>query len=186
MALAEESELTSIMMDYRRGTPLSQASWDRASRVFPQGISDHAKWVAAVPVFADAAVGSHIINIDGHDCVDPVMGSRPWVVRHSHLKMVATVKGSASRMFNPTRSTTDAIVFAHSPKAHVPHLESLSFDNTGSDSTRSAARPVMGRALIAKFEGNAHGPDDLSLISTNSSRFAGPRGAPRRSSPVLP
>lgn len=185
MAIAKESEPTSITEDYRRRTPRSHALWDRASHAFPQGVSGQAKWFAPYPVFVEAASGSHIVDVDGHDYVDLLMGAGPLLVGHNHPEVVAAVTAQASRMFNPMMPTVQSIEYAERLQGHMPHLERLRFVNTGSEATRSAARvarAATGRTLIAKFEGNYHGSDDLFLISTHSSELAGTRARPE---PVL-
>ncbi len=122
MAIADESESTSITEDYRRRTPVSHTLWGRASHAFPQGISGQAKWFAPYPVFVEVAHGSHIVDVDGHDYVDLLMGAGPLLVGHSHPDVVAAVMAQASRMFNPMMPTTQSIEYAERLQRHMPHL----------------------------------------------------------------
>ncbi len=185
MAVSDQLHATLSLDDYADATARSRALWERASDVFPQGISGQAKWFAPYPVFVNSAQGSHITDVDGRDYVDLLMGAGPLLLGHGHPYVVEAVQRQAARMFNPMMPNEQSIELAERLQGHMPHLERMRFVNTGSEATRSAvrvARAATGRTLIAKFEGNYHGSDDLFLISTHSTSLPGTRERPE---PVL-
>ena len=185
MAAADQIHALPNAECYAEGSARSRALWQRASAVFPQGVSGQAKWFEPYPVFVESARGSHITDVDGHDYVDLLMGAGPLLVGHGHPQVVEAVQQQAARMFNPMMPNQRAVEFAERLQGHMPHLERIRFANTGSEATRSAvrvARAATGRTVIAKFEGNYHGSDDLFLISTHSTSLRGTRERPE---PVL-
>lgn len=170
---------------YQAGTSRSGQLWERATAVFPQGVSGQAKWFAPYPVFVERAAGAYIYDADGREYVDLLMGAGPMLIGHSHPAVVEAVRDQATRMFNPMMPNAASVDFAERLQGHMPHLERIRFANTGSEATRSAirvARAATGRTTIAKFEGNYHGSDDLFLISTHSVDLP---GTPERPQPVL-
>jgi glutamate-1-semialdehyde 2,1-aminomutase len=161
---------------YTNRTVASEALWRRASEVFPQGISGAAKYYAPYPVFIRSAAGSRIVDIDGNDYVDLLMGAGPMLFGHGHPGIVEAVREQVARMTNPMMPIESAVELAERIRGHMTYFERLRFVNTGSEATRSAirvARAATGRDLIAKFEGNYHGSDDAFLVSTHTHEAAG-------------
>lgn len=170
---------------FSAATPGSRALWDRASRVFPQGVSGQAKFFAPYPVFVAEARGATVIDVDRRSYVDLLMGAGPMLLGHGDPAVVAAVREQVGRMVNPMMPNAASLEFAERLQAHMPHLERLRFVNTGSEATRSAvraARAATGRLLVAKFEGNFHGSDDTFLVSTHAHELA---GSPQRPIGVL-
>lgn len=161
---------------FRATTPRSRELWERASRIFPQGVSGQAKFFAPYPVFVAEAAGATVTDVDGRSYVDLLMGAGPMLLGHGHPAVLAAVREQAGRMINPMMPNAMSLEFAERLQSHMPHLQRLRFANTGSEATRSAvraARAATGRVLIAKFEGNFHGSDDAFLVSTHSHELAG-------------
>lgn len=166
---------------YESRTPTSAALWQRASAIFPQGISGQAKFYSPYPIFVERAAGAVITDVDGRDYVDLLMGAGPLLLGHSHPAVVAAVRDQATRMINPMMPNRASLEYAERLQAHMPHLQRLRFANTGSEATRSAlrvARAATGRTKVAKFEGNYHGSDDAFLVSTHATQLAGSRQDP--------
>lgn len=170
---------------YEGQTPSSKDLWERASRVFPQGVSGQAKFFAPYPMFVERAAGACVYDVDGREYVDLLMGAGPLLLGHGQPDVIRAIRDQAERMLNPMMPTRQSIEFAERLQGHMPHLERLRFVNTGSEATRSAvrvARAATGRNKIAKFEGNYHGSDDAFLVSTHSTTLGGTRQRPQ---PVL-
>lgn len=171
--------------NYKLRTPGSAELWERASRLFPQGVSGQAKYFNPYPIFVDSARGPFIYDVDGVEYVDLLMGAGPLLLGHGHPAVVGAIRDQAGRMLNPMMPTRQSIEFGERLQGHMPHLERLRFVNTGSEATRTAvrvARAATGRTKIAKFEGNYHGSDDAFLVSTHSTKLG---GTPERPIPVL-
>ncbi|WP_203986356.1 aspartate aminotransferase family protein [Sphaerisporangium rufum] len=170
---------------FEAATPRSRELWDRARRIFPQGVSGQAKFFAPYPVFIAEASGATITDLDGRRYVDLLMGAGPLLLGHGHPAVVSAVRRQAELVINPMLPNVLSLEYAERLQAHMPHLERLRFVNTGSEATRSAiraARAATGRLKIAKFEGNYHGSDDFCLVSTHTRE---PAGSPDRPEGVL-
>lgn len=171
--------------DYRAATPRSRDLWERARDVFPQGVSGQAKYYAPYPVFAQSARGATLVDVDGREYVDLLMGAGPLLLGHGHPAVIDAVQRQLTMGVNPMAPTAMSVEFAERLRGHMPYLERLRFTNTGSEAVRSAirvARAVTGRTMVAKFEGNYHGSDDLMLVSTHSDQMS---GTDLRPEPVL-
>jgi glutamate-1-semialdehyde 2,1-aminomutase len=171
--------------EYRAGREESLRLWQRARGVLPGGVSGAAKHFAPFPLFIDSAHGAHVVDVDGNDYVDLLMGAGPMLLGHGHPHVLQAVRRQLERMTNPMLPTSLSIELAERIRGHMPHLERLRFVNTGSEATRSAlrvARAVTGRPLLAKCEGAFHGSDDEFLISTHTLT---PAGSAQRPQPVV-
>ncbi len=175
-AMTIVSDLQGTEARYRAGRDNSRGLWERASGVFPSGVSGAAKFFAPHPIFIRSAAGAHVIDADGIRYVDLLMGAGPMLFGHGHPRIVEAIREQVAQMTNPMMPVEQAIELAERIRGHMPYLERLRFVNTGSEATRSAvrvARAATGRHLIAKFEGNFHGSDDVFLVSTHSHALRG-------------
>ena len=166
---------------FRARTARSRELWTRASGVFPQGVSGAAKFFSPYPVFLREAEGSRVVDVDGNEYVDLLMGAGPMLLGHQHPAVVEAIREQVARMTNPMMPVEQSMELAERIRGHMPYLERLRFVNTGSEATRSAvrvARAATGRAKIAKCEGNFHGSDETFLVSTHSHVMEGPDTSP--------
>src|SRR3954451_9071516 len=171
----------SVEQAYRDGRAESAALWARACGVFPGGVSGAAKYFAPFPLFIRSARGSRVIDCDGNEYVDLLMGAGPMLFGHGRPEIVEAVRAQVGRMTNPMMPVERSIELAERIRGHMPYLERLRFTNTGSEATRSAirvARAATGRTLIAKCEGNYHGADEVVLVSAHSHAIEGPDERP--------
>jgi glutamate-1-semialdehyde 2,1-aminomutase len=171
----------SVEQAYRAGRDESAALWSRASEVFPQGVSGQAKYFAPFPLFIRSAHGSRIVDVDGNEYVDLLMGAGPMLFGHGRAEILEAIRDQLERMTNPMMPVERSIELAERIRGHMPYLERLRFTNTGSEATRSAvrvARAATGRTLIVKCEGNYHGSDDVFLVSAHTHAIEGPDDRP--------
>jgi glutamate-1-semialdehyde 2,1-aminomutase len=161
---------------FRTGRERSHALWQRASEVFPGGVSGAAKFFEPYPVFVRSTNGANVVDVDGNQYVDLLMGAGPMLLGHGHPRLVEAIREQVVRMTNPMAPVEQSVELAERIRGHMPYLERLRFVNTGSEATRSAirvARAVTGRRLVAKCEGSYHGSDDIFLVSTYGRAPAG-------------
>jgi glutamate-1-semialdehyde 2,1-aminomutase len=167
---------------YRAGRERSLRLWERACEVLPNGVSGAAKFYAPYPLFIRSARGSRIVDVDGNEYVDLLMGAGPMLLGHGHPVVLDAVRTQLELMTNPMLPTELSLQLAERIRAHMPYLERMRFVNTGSEATRSAvrvARAVTARPLIAKCEGAFHGSDDILLVSGHSRLASGSDRRPR-------
>jgi glutamate-1-semialdehyde 2,1-aminomutase len=171
----------SVEQVYRAGRDESAALWARACEVFPGGVSGAAKFFEPFPLFIRSARGSRVIDSDGNEYVDLLMGAGPMLFGHGRPEILDAIRDQLDRMTNPMMPVERSIELAERIRGHMPYLERLRFTNTGSEATRSAlrvARAATGRTLVAKCEGNYHGSDDVFLVSAHTHAIAGPDDRP--------
>jgi glutamate-1-semialdehyde 2,1-aminomutase len=131
--------------------------------------------VDPLPVFSRAK-GSRIVDVEGKEYIDFIMGSGPLILGHAHPALTAAVaeqleKGSTYYWVSePTLELAEKIVRA------APCGGTVKFTNSGTEATYHAlrfARVFTGRERVLKFEGGYHGVHDYSLMS------AGPKAVGR-------
>lgn len=175
MEIVTASTENPVASRYSLDRPRSGALRERARKVLPNGVSG-AKFFAPYPPFIEAAHGSRVVDIDGNEYVDLLMGVGPMLLGHRHPAVEEAVRAQLGRATNPWMPTALSVELAERIQSHMPYLERLRFTNTGSEATRSAirvARAVTGRSLIAKCEGAFHGSDDMFLVSSHSTAVPG-------------
>lgn len=157
-------------------TKKSKELWSEAKKYLPGGVSGSAAYLSPNPVYLDSAVGAKIVDIDGNEYIDLLLGGFPNILGHSAPPIVDAVKkqierGTATILFNKM-----GVELAKKITTHMPHLELLRFVNTGSEATMfalRAARSFTKKNVMAKMEGGYHGQHDCALQSGISGKIAG-------------
>ena len=160
-----------------RQTPASQELHREAREVLCGGVSSHFK--AWHPFYVQEARGSRLIDLDGNEYVDLVMGFGPNVLGHSPEVVVEAVREVIGRGTSLAIATALEVELAQAIARHVPSLERMRFVATGTEATMMAlrtARAFTRRAKIGRFEGHYHGQHDAALVSI--AHVAGPPEAP--------
>ncbi|MBO9386510.1 MAG: aspartate aminotransferase family protein [Thermomicrobium sp.] len=113
-------------------------------------------------------LGSRVVDVDGRDYIDYVLGSGPLILGHAHPAIVEAVSRQAALGSTFYTLTPAAIELAQEIIRAVPCAEQIKFVSTGTEATFHAlriARAYTGRTKILKFEGAFHGVHDYALIS---------------------
>ena len=160
--------------------PASLALNDRALRVLAGGVSSHAKtWH---PFYVSDARGSKLVDLDGNEYVDLLLGYGPNLLGHSPTLVVEAVRGVLEHGTALGVATPLEVELAEAIARLVPGMESMRFVVTGTEATMMAlrvARAYTGRTRIGKFEGHYHGQHDGVLMSGVGHAVAGPIHAPQ-------
>jgi glutamate-1-semialdehyde 2,1-aminomutase len=147
-------------------TPGSQLLHDEARRVLSGGVSSHFKgWQ---PFYVREAKGSRLVDVDGNEYVDLIMGFGPNFLGHAADVVLDAVKESFSYGTSLAIATPLEILLAQTISRLVPSMEQMRFVTSGTEATMMAlrtARAFTGRSRIARFEGHYHGQHDLVLVS---------------------
>ena len=77
-----------VFADYRDRTPKSAATFERACRSIPGGVSGNLRFYAPYPVYTASAWGSHVQDIDGNDYIDCFSCNGPMMLGHRHPALV--------------------------------------------------------------------------------------------------
>ncbi len=113
-------------------------------------------------------LGSRVVDVDGREYIDYVLGSGPLILGHAHPAVVEAVSRQAALGSTFYTLTPAAIELAEEIVRAVPCAEVVKFVSTGSEATFHAlriARAYTGRTKVLKFEGGFHGWHDYALMS---------------------
>jgi glutamate-1-semialdehyde 2,1-aminomutase len=191
--MAQKLESTSPMTTAREARPVaaarasryatSIAMYERARRSLAAGVSSNFRLGGdPVPLFFERGYAAHLVDVDGNDYVDYVLGMGPGILGHAPAAVVAAVRedvGWGQLFAGQTRAEVE---LAERFQAVVPCAERVRFGSSGTEMVQAAlriARAATGRSVIAKFEGHYHGWLDPVLASIAPPLdLAGPGDAP--------
>jgi glutamate-1-semialdehyde 2,1-aminomutase len=157
-------------------TKKSKALWEEAKKSLPGGVSGSAAYLAPYPVYIDKAVGGKIVDVDGNEYIDLLLGGFPNILGHSAQPIMEAVKKQLERGTTPILFQETGIKLAQKMQQHMPHLEMVRLCNTGSEATMfaiRAARAWTKKDKVSKPEGGYSGQHDYVLLSGISGRTAG-------------
>jgi glutamate-1-semialdehyde 2,1-aminomutase len=173
---------------YAERTHKSVELFARASRVIPGGAGSSARTVKfgwkPYPPFIAKGTGSRIVDADGNEYVDYLLGLGPMILGHRHPVVTeAVVRAISDYGTCPGLPYELEIEAAAKVVDAVPGIDMVRFSNSGSEVVGSAvrlARAYTGRRLIIRFEGHYHGWQDTVYWSNHvDPAAAGPADTPR-------
>jgi glutamate-1-semialdehyde 2,1-aminomutase len=162
-------ELTAAYLaELETKTPGSHALHEEARRVLAGGVSGHFKgWQ---PFYVQEAKGSRLVDVDGNEYVDLIMGFGPNFLGHSAPAVVDRVADVIRSGTSLAIATPLEVELAREIARHMPSMELMRFVSTGTEATMSClrtARAFTGRTRVARFEGHYHGQHDWVLVSVS-------------------
>jgi glutamate-1-semialdehyde 2,1-aminomutase len=161
-------ELTAAYLErLEEKTPASHELHRQASRVLSGGVSSHFK--AWQPFYVRDAKGSRLVDVDGNEYVDLIMGFGPNLLGHSPEVVIDAVREAIGRGTSLAIATPFEVELAQTIARLVPSMEQMRFVASGTEATMTAlraARAYTGRTKVARFEGHWHGQHDWALVST--------------------
>ena len=146
--------------------PRSYALHEQACLVLAGGVSGHFKgWQ---PFYVREAKGSRLVDVDGNEYVDLIMGFGPNFLGHSPEPVIDAVAEVIRRGTSLAVATPLEVELAQTISRLVPSMEVMRFVASGTEATMMAlrtARAFTGRTKVARFEGHYHGQHDWALVS---------------------
>jgi glutamate-1-semialdehyde 2,1-aminomutase len=176
--------LEAFLKEFEARTKESKALFDEASQYLPGGVAGSAAYLAPYPLYVDRAEGGRLIDVDGNEYIDLLLGGFPNILGHRAKVIMDAVKEQLDRAVAPILFQKMGIELAKKINHHMPHVERVRFCNTGSEATQTALRAARAwtkKDKIAKIEGGYNGGHDYVLVSGVSGKFDGP---PERPLPV--
>jgi len=158
--------------------------FEEASQYLPGGVGGSAAFLSPYPLYVDTAEGGKLIDVDGNEYIDLLLGGFPNILGHRAKPIIDAVKKQLDRAVAPILFQKQGIELAKAINRHMPHIERMRFCNTGSEATLSAlraARAWTGKEKLAKIEGGYNGGHDYVLVSGVSGKVD---GTPERPLPV--
>jgi glutamate-1-semialdehyde 2,1-aminomutase len=122
-----------------------------------------------VPLVIERAHGSHLVDVDGNEYVDYVLGFGPMLLGHSPRAVIEAVRDQVGHGFTYGAQHALERELAECMVKTIPCAELVCFSTTGSEAVHAAlriARAATGRRKIVKFEGHYHGWLDPVHIAT--------------------
>lgn len=136
----------------------------RAEAVLPGGTFGN----TAADIIIREGRGSHVIDENGNEYIDYLLGSGPMIVGHAHPDVNAAVSAQLTKGTTFFANNAQGIALAEVIVDAVPCADKVRFASSGSEADAFAirlARAYRGRSKILKFEGGYHGYSDYGLMS---------------------
>lgn len=147
----------------------SSAAFERARRSLAGGVSSNFRAGGdPIPLFFDHGAGAHLVDVDGNDYVDYVLGMGPAILGHAPAPVVAAVREQIDRGQLFAGQTIGEVELSERFLSIVACAERVRFGSSGTEMVQAAlrlARAATGRDLVVKFEGHYHGWLDPVLAS---------------------
>ena len=164
---------------YRSRTSRSRELFEEAREHLAGGVPGNAGYREPYPLYVREAKGTTIVDVDGNEYIDLLIGGGPHLLGHSPPAVMNAVRRQLDRGTSTIAPHEASVALARKIKQHVPGMERLRFVHTGSEAVHFAlrtARAFTGREKVGKFEGNFHGGYDNVLVS--GTRIGGPEERP--------
>jgi glutamate-1-semialdehyde 2,1-aminomutase len=174
-------------LEDRKETEQSARLFAQAQEVVASGVNSTARAPRAgwspYPLFVDHGEGSRIVDADGNQYIDYLLGLGPMLLGHRPEQVTKAVVDFITR-----RGTIFALPVADETElarkiiAAVPSVEQVHLANTGTEAVLYAvrlARAFTRRPKIIRFEGMYHGFSDAVYWSKHPPlQMAGPASQP--------
>jgi glutamate-1-semialdehyde 2,1-aminomutase len=164
-----------IIAAYRAVTPGSAVAAERASRLFPSGVTHDSRYIEPYGLYITHARGPRKWDVDGHCYVDYFGGHGALLLGHCHPKVVEAVNRQIERGTHFGASHETEIAWAEWVMNLVPSAERVRFTSSGTEATLMAvrlARAFTGRSKLIRFKHHFHGWHD-HMTSGYASHFDG-------------
>jgi glutamate-1-semialdehyde 2,1-aminomutase len=168
----------------------SRTASERSRRTFAGGIGSAAR-ILPEPLFAQSGRGSRLIDIDGNEYIDYVLGYGPLILGHAPKVVNDAVIAQIPKGTMYGVSCELESMVSEELSTMVPCIELVRFTSSGSEAVHFVlrlARAYTGREKVIKFEGHYHGWFDEIWVSAKPSPPLGLANAPwkKRESPGQP
>lgn len=148
--------------------------FERACNVLPGGVNSPVRSfssVGSLPIYVSSANGARVLDEDGNEYIDFLMGFGALLLGHCDAEVVSAIADAASKHLTIGMVHRYEVEFAEMITAVVPSIELIRFVSSGTEATMTAvriARGVTGRRVVVKFAGNYHGHADQFLVNAGS------------------
>jgi glutamate-1-semialdehyde 2,1-aminomutase len=121
-----------------------------------------------MPLYFDHGAGSRIVDADGNEYIDYVLGRGPLILGHSHHEVIEATCDQLRRGQVYAAQHELEVRLAEFIVETIPAVEQVRFGISGSEAVHASlrlARAFTGRDIVVKFEGQYHGWLDNILYS---------------------
>ena len=143
----------------------SQALFERAARVIPNGIPGHFNPVVqkpdgSYPHYVQRAEGARFWDVDGNEYIDYMCGYGPMILGYNNAAVEQAVREQTQLADTCTLASPVMVELAEYLVDLIPMADWAYFAKNGADATNMAvflARAATGRRKIIAIEGGYHG-----------------------------
>jgi glutamate-1-semialdehyde 2,1-aminomutase len=146
----------------------SAAAYERACRVFPDGVSRVTIERDSIPRYMVRGEGAYLFDLDGRRFLDLNANFTTLIHGHAFAPVQSAIEQQLRLGLCFANPTETEIELAELLCSRIPHLERIRFVTTGSEAVMfaiKAARAFTGRSAIAKIEGAYHGAYDWAEVA---------------------
>ena len=156
---------------------------ERSCKSLAGGVSSNVRAGAhPPPLFFERAHGSRLLDADGNEYIDYMLGQGPLILGHSPAPILEAVREASEKgqLFGGQNELE--VVLSEKLQKLIPCADLVRYSNSGSEIVQAAlrlARAYTAREKYVKFEGHYHGWFDNVLVSVHPPlELAGPHEAP--------
>ena len=152
-----------IVERYEELHPASKRLHQRASSVFPDGVTHDIRYFTPFPLYVERADGAYKWDADGNKIIDFINGHGALLLGHNYPAVKEAVAKQIERGTHYGASHELEIQWAERVIALIPSAESVRFTSSGTEATMMAlrlARAYTGRRTLLRFRQHFHGWND--------------------------
>src|ERR1700751_2752677 len=152
-----------IFAAYRAATPGWAAASEKASRLFPSGVTHDSRYIEPYGLYITRAQGPRKWDVDGNCYVAYSGGHGALLLGHCHPKVVEAVQRQMERSTHFGASHETEIAWAEWVLKLVPSAERVRFTSSGTEATLMAlrlSRAFTGKSKLVRFKHHFRGWHD--------------------------
>src|SRR5215510_11181725 len=155
---------TSVQQRFETEFAGSRRCFEKARRIFPDGVTHDSRRLEPFPIYVTHALGSRKWDVDGHELIDFWNGHGALLLGHSPPEVVAAVQAQMAKGTHYGACHELEIAWGEWVQRLVPSAERVRFTSSGTEATLMAlrlARIFSGRPKFLRFAGHFHGWHDF-------------------------
>jgi glutamate-1-semialdehyde 2,1-aminomutase len=140
--------------------------FERAMRLFPDGVTHDNRHTEPFPIYVERAQGSRKWTVSGKELIDYWSGHGALLLGHNRPEIVKAVMAQVQRGSHYGASHELEIEWGELVRELVPSVERIRFVSSGTEATLMALRLVRtytGKSKLLKFSGHFHGWHDFVI-----------------------
>ena len=152
---------------YMEDHPVSKGLYEKATEIFPSGITHDARFLKPLPIYVNRAQGVKKWDVDGHEYIDYWMGHGSLILGHGYPDVVKAIHRQIDRGTHYGACHELEVAWGEKIKELVPSAERVRFTASGTEATLMAvrlARSYTGKKRIIRFAGHYHGWHDALCV----------------------
>ncbi|MBT3350782.1 MAG: aminotransferase class III-fold pyridoxal phosphate-dependent enzyme [Nitrospinaceae bacterium] len=151
---------SSLENSYIEALPASQALFERAQKIFPDGVTHDSRRMKPFPIYVERAEGALKWDADGNRYIDYWMGHGALLFGQNPPHVRDAVRDQAMRGTHYGACHEKEVEWGEWVCRLVPCAERVRFTASGTEATHMAlrlARAFTGKSRAVKFAGHFHG-----------------------------